>query len=95
MIAIVAKHLIKLDCLDTYHARAQELAEASQKEAGCVFYHSVQSETDPREHVFMECWKDQAAIDFHNATEHFTRIVPQFAALFDGAEDVKFYNVNI
>ena len=95
MIAIVAKHIIKLECLETYHALAQELAEASQKESGCVFYHSVQSEVDPREHVFMECWKDQAAIDFHNATEHFTRIVPQFAALFDGAEDVKFYNVNI
>ena len=71
------------------------LAEASQKEAGCVFYHSVQSETDPREHVFMECWKDQEAIDIHNATEHFTRIVPQFAALFDGPEDVKLYTVNI
>ena len=95
MIAIVAKHLIKPECLDTYHALAQELAEASQKEAGCVFYHSVQSEADPREHVFMECWKDREAIDIHNATGHFTRIVPQFAALFDGPEDVKLYTVNI
>jgi quinol monooxygenase YgiN len=43
----------------------------------------------------MECWKDQEAIDIHNATEHFTRIVPQFAALFDGPEDVKLYTVNI
>lgn len=95
MIAIVAKHLIRTECIETYHALAQELAAASQQEAGCVFYHSVQSEADPREHVFMECWKDRAAIDIHNATEHFTRIVPQFAALFDGPEDVKFYTVNV
>lgn len=95
MIAIVAKQLIKQECFDAYHALAQELAEASRKEAGCVFYHAVQSETDPREHVFMECWKDQAAIDIHNATAHFTRIVPQFAAMFDGPEDVKRYTVNI
>ena len=95
MIAIVAKHLIKTECLDTYHALAAELAAASKAEAGCVFYHSVQSGADPREHVFMECWKDQEAIDIHNATEHFTRIVPQFAALFDGPEDVKLYTVNV
>ncbi len=95
MIAIVAKHIIRPESIEAYEALAHELAAASQQEAGCVFYHSVQSQTDPREHVFMECWKDQAAIDIHNATEHFTRIVPQFAAFFAEDEDVKLYHVNI
>ena len=92
MIAIVAKHLIKPECLDAYHALAQELAEASQKEAGCVFYHSVQSETDPREHVFMECWKDQEAIDIHNATEHFTTIVPRLGELSEEGYPVEIFD---
>ena len=40
-----------------------------------------QSQDDPTLFCFLEAWKDQAAIDYHNHSEHFTRIVPQFAAL--------------
>ena len=28
----------------------------------------------------------------HNATEHFTRIIPQFAEMFDGPETVDLYH---
>lgn len=91
MIKIIAKQVIKKECLDKYHALADELVQASRKEEGCIAYSSNQSVEDERVHCFLETWRDQAAIDAHNATEHFTRIVPQLAGLFDGPETVEFY----
>ena len=41
----------------------------------------------------LEVWKDQAAIDAHNASEHFTRIVPQLGALVEVADPVELYEV--
>ncbi len=93
MITITAKQTIKADMIDRYHEMAKELVEKSRAEEGNVHYYSVQDRQDPRVHMFVEIWKDQAAIDKHNATEHFQRIVPQFAAMFDAEEVVSFYNV--
>ena len=93
MIVTIARQVINPACFDAYQNLARELAEASRAEAGCVSYQSVQSADDPRVHLFIECWRDQAAIDFHGATEHFTRIVPQFAAMFEEEEIVSRYQV--
>ena len=93
MIVTIARQVIKPEYFDAYHALAKELAEASRAEAGCAGYRSVQAEEDNRVHLFIECWKDQDAIDFHCATEHFTRIVPQFVAMFADTEVVTRYQV--
>lgn len=92
MIKIVARQIIKKECLEKYHALAAELVAASNKEAGCISYSSNQGIADERVHCFLEVWKDQDAIDAHNATEHFTRIIPQFAEMFDGPETVDLYH---
>lgn len=92
MIVTIARQVIQPACMDAYHKLAEELAAKSRAEAGCVGYRSVQSQDDARVHLFIECWKDQNAIDFHGATEHFTRIVPQFAAMFAEEEAVTRYD---
>lgn len=91
MIKIVAKQTIRRDSLDRYYELVKELAEKSRAEEGNVFYTSNQSRSDERVHAFIECWKDDEAIKLHNATEHFTRIVPQLAELFDEPEVVEIY----
>lgn len=93
MIAIVAKGRCKPETLESFLTLATELATESQREAGCVFYHLTQEQADPLAVAFVECWQDQAAIDTHNQTPHYTRIVPQFAALLDGPMDAKLYDV--
>lgn len=95
MIVTIAEQTINPAYFDTYHALAKELAEASRAEEGCIDYRSVQSEDDARVHMFIECWKDQDAIDYHIATEHFTRIVPQFSDMFADTESVTRYQVII
>lgn len=91
MIKIIAKQIIRKDCIEQYHALAKELIACSREEEGNISYTSNQSIADERVHCFIEIWKDQQAIDIHNATEHFQRIVPQFAELFDGPETVDLY----
>lgn len=95
MITIIAKQIIRKDCIEQYHALAKELVEKSRAEEGCISYTSNQSIQDERIHCFIEVWKDQEAIDIHNATEHFTRIVPQFGAMFDGPEVVDLYTESV
>ena len=76
MIKIVAKLLVKADKVWEFKKSARELVTKSRQEEGNVFYSLNVSTDDPRRMAFIECWKDQAAIDFHNRTEHFTGILP-------------------
>ena len=81
VIKIIARRIIKPDCIEAFEALAAELVRESRKEPGCLGYTLNRSNQDPRIHMFIESWADQAAIEEHNASAHFTRIVPQFAAL--------------
>lgn len=92
MIKITARQVIKKECIEKYHELIRELVEKSQAEEGNISYTSNQSISDERVHCFIEYWKDQAAINAHNATEHFCRIIPQLGELFDEPEIVDLYH---
>lgn len=93
MIRIVARQIIKRECIAQYQDLARELVAASAAEEGCLAYSSNQSLDDERVHCFIEDWADREAMDRHGAAEHFKRIVPQFVALFDGEKRVEFFRV--
>lgn len=95
MITIVAKAKVKPACKDKFIELAKILVPASQAEEGNISYHLEESMDDPYTMAFIETWKDQAAIDFHNSTEHFTTICPQFAELFDGPMEVTHYTKTV
>lgn len=48
---------------------------ASRKEAGCISYDLYQDIKNPLKFTFIETWKNQQAIDEHNATDHFKTFV--------------------
>jgi quinol monooxygenase YgiN len=53
----------------------QELALASRQEAGCLGYEVLRGGDGARAtFCLFEKWRDQAAFDFHLATEHFQRL---------------------
>ena len=81
MIKIVAKMLVKTDKVEEFKTVAKELVEKSRAEAGNVFYSLNVSTTNPRLLAFIECWKDQEAIETHKATEHFTGILPKLGGM--------------
>ena len=46
------------------------LVPASVAEAGCIQYELFNDANDINKFVLFEKWQDQAALDFHNATDH-------------------------
>ena len=64
MIKIVVNMPIKEGLAESFKATAKELVEKSAAEAGNIYYTLNESVENPGVFAIMECWKDQAAIDF-------------------------------
>jgi len=65
IVAVKAEHRAEL--LDVFTALVGE----SRKESGNLRYDLHQDLQNPNRFVFFENWKDQAAVDSHNASVHF------------------------
>jgi len=76
MISIVAKFIVKEGEEENFLAMTEGLVAASQNEEGCIEYALHKDVKNARTYCMLEKWKDQAAIDFHNNTPHFTSTVP-------------------
>lgn len=92
MIKIIAKMYVRPECIDAFKAQAKELVEKSAAEAGNVSYSLNQSKADPCVLAFIEFWKDQDAIDAHNAAEHFTRILPILGGMCAKAPEIELFD---
>ena len=92
MIKIVAKNYVKPGCAQTFIDTAKDLIRKSREEDGNVFYTLNVSKTNPDTLAFIECWKDQAAIEFHNKTEHFLTTLPKLAELCEREGEVELFD---
>ena len=70
---ISARVSIKPEKVDAFIAATKDLIEKSRAEEGCVSYSLYQDPQDKTKFLFFEEWKNQAAVDFHFATEHFKK----------------------
>ena len=92
MIHILASFEVKNDKLSDFIKLCNELIEESRKEEGCVSYH-LQQNTERENHlVFVEEWKSNEAIEKHNSSEHFTRIVPLLVEMCETAPIIQTFN---
>lgn len=66
---------------DAFLEIAKELVAASQKEEGCIAYDIFESSTRPEVLMFCETWASDAALAAHEATTHFTSLVPKLTEL--------------
>ncbi|WP_319267367.1 putative quinol monooxygenase [uncultured Draconibacterium sp.] len=88
MKVIIAKFIVQHDQESTFLKLVNELGNASRAEAGNIEY-TLHKKTDgPSTFCLIEKWKDQAAIDLHNSSPHFTTIVPQIGELAEVVIDV-------
>lgn len=60
---------------------AKELVVASLKDKGCVAYDLFQSTTRPDVLMICETWADEASLSAHEASTHFTTLVPKIQSL--------------
>ena len=84
MIKVIARTLVREECIEAYHALARELVALTQKENGCISYTINQSTADKRLHAMIEAWEDMDALKAHMASEHFRRLVPQMGQYAEG-----------
>lgn len=81
MIKIIAKNMLKEGQKENFIKLAEELIEKSRKEEGCISYGLFEDINDNSVVTFIEEWKDEKAIEQHNNSEHFKRIIPLLAEL--------------
>ena len=81
MISIVAKFIVNEGEEKNFLALTEDLVKASQNEKGCIEYALHKDMKNARTYCMLEKWKDQAAIDFHNNTPHFTTTVPKIVEI--------------
>jgi len=70
MIYLIATLEIKPGSLPDIMAAVTPCIEATRKEAGCISYDLVHSLTDENTLMFVERWKDKAALDAHFQEPH-------------------------
>ena len=92
MIYILASFEVKNDKLSDFIKLCNELIKESRAEEGCVSYH-LQQNTEKENHlVFVEEWKSNEAIEKHNASGHFTRIVPLLVEMCENAPVIQTFS---
>jgi quinol monooxygenase YgiN len=83
--SIVATLKVKAGQQAAFEAIARKLVAAvNANEAGCMLYTLNKSE-DPQTYVFMERYRDEAAVQAHRATEHYRNYGKEMGAHLDGA----------
>ena len=92
MIHILASFKVKNDKLSDFIKLCDELIEESRKEEGCVSYHLQQNTERENYLVFVEEWKSNEAIEKHNSSEHFTRIVPLLVEMCEDAPIIQTFD---
>ena len=87
MIGVVATLNIKEGKGAEFEAVANQLVEkVNANEEGVVYYDLYKQ--DDTTYVFLERYKDKAALDLHRKTDYFRAIGAQMGAFLTGAPDV-------
>ena len=72
MIGVIAKLSVKPDMIETFEAAASALVKSvNANEPDCVLYELYKSPKDPACYVFMEKYKNKAALEAHGKTDYF------------------------
>lgn len=67
---------------------ADQLIEASLKDPGCKGYDFFQSVTRPEVMMICESWESREALEAHQKTPHFTRLVPLLHTLCESKAEI-------
>ncbi len=90
---IVAKLTVKPDKTKDFIDAAREIIEKSNKESGCISYQLYQDPYDNSKFVFVEEYKNQAAVDAHFAAGYFKAFGPKISDFVEGPAKIKIVSV--
>jgi quinol monooxygenase YgiN len=90
---IVAKLSVKPEKIKAFTEAAKEIIEKSNKEPGCKFYQLYQDPYNNSMFIFVEEYKNQAAIDAHFASDYFKAFGPKISDLVVEPAKIKIITV--
>lgn len=90
---IIAKVSIKPENVKDFINAAQTIIKSSNEEEGCIEYNLFQSPYDPTMFVFVEKYKNQAAIDFHFAQPYFKEFGTTIGNWTAAPSEIKIYDL--
>lgn len=90
MITIVARNILNPGAKKAFIEATRRLIEESRKEQGNIAYDLYEDTDDPQAMCFIERWHDAAAIERHNASQHFKEWIDRKPELVASGEVVKY-----
>ena len=94
MILITAKASVSPQNREAYHALSREQVTKSRKEAGCLDYGYYEDAMEPGTFIFVEKWKDQAALDFHFAQDYCLFFIKEVRKLARAASAIEINDIS-
>ena len=89
MIGVIATLKVKDGQQAAFEETAKRLVAAVRaNEPGCLTY-ALHRTDEPTTYVFLERYKDQAAIEAHRKMDHFRQIGRELGAVMDGPPQVQ------
>jgi quinol monooxygenase YgiN len=79
--------------IENFKHLSQWVAEHSKKEEGYISYKFLSDLFEPNQFVFLEEWKDQAAIDFHVAQWYFKEFMEKASPMLKQKPVITIYEV--
>lgn len=92
---ITAKISLKPENVADFIGAARAMIDSSNAEAGCESYQLFQDPYDQTKFIFVEVWKDQAAIDAHFAMPYFVAWGPKTSNWLSQPTELKIYDVSL
>lgn len=74
---------------------AKAMYADSRAEAACNSYACYVEPGNPQSHIFFERWADQAGLDAHFASPHFSGFMERFPKLIDGAPSITLFDSSV
>lgn len=90
---IIAKVFIKPGREADFAAAARSIIEKSNSEEGCLFYQLYQDPYVTTNFIFVERYKNQAAVDFHFGTTYFSEFGEQIGDMVSQPAEIKVIDV--
>ena len=90
---IVAKLTVKTDKVKAFTEVAREIIEKTKMEPGCKSYQLYQNPYDATKFIFVEEYKNQAAIDAHFASDYFKAFGTKMADMVAEPAEIKIISV--
>jgi len=90
---IVAKLTVRPEKIKAFTDAAKEIIEKSNKEPGCKSYQLYQDPYNTTKFIFVEEYKNQAAVDAHFASDYFKAFGPKIKDLVQDPAKIKIVTV--